>query len=176
VAVALGLSGGSGGGATKTPSTGVLPALSASAPPLANAQLANCTKVLEHLPVALNGLKPRVVHTVPVTPFVVAWGDPAIVLRCGVDRPKDLKAGSDKNLIAGGELSGAYYDVTRHGDANVYTAVDRPAYVSITIPSKYQGADQLPALNRAIVAAMPRAVCSTDPREVDLTKLCTRRK
>jgi hypothetical protein len=115
------------------------------------------------------------VHTTPVTPFVVAWGDPAIVLRCGVNRPASLKPGSDKDLIAGGDLSGAYYDVTRAGAANVYTAVDRAAYVSITIPSAYQGADQLPALNRAIITAMPKAVCSTDPQEPDVTKLCTRR-
>jgi Protein of unknown function (DUF3515) len=153
-----------------------LPALTASAPPQAQAQAAACTKVLEQLPVTLNGLAPRIVHTAPASPFVVAWGDPAIVLRCGVDRPRGLKPGSDKQLFSAAGAGGAFYDVAAQGSANVYTAVDRSAYVSITVPSRYQGADVLPVLNRAIVTGMPVAVCSTDPTEQNAAKLCTRRR
>jgi hypothetical protein len=151
-----------------------LPAVSAPAPPHAAAQAANCAKVLERLPVTLGPLDPRVVHTSPDTPDVVAWGEPPVLLSCGTGRPKDLVAGSSTQYIAGGELAGPYYDVTRHGDANDYTTVDRAAYVTITIPAHYQAADYLPALSRAIATALP-AVCVTDPSTPDPAKLCTRR-
>jgi hypothetical protein len=151
-----------------------LPAVSASAPPLADEQAAPCAKVLAQLPVTLNRLAPRVVHTLPETPYVVAWGDPAVVLQCGADRPKDLKAGSGAQFILGGAGIGPYYDVQRDGNANVYTSVDRAAYVSITIPAKYQGADILPPLSTAIAKALP-AVCSVDPTTPNVRDLCTRR-
>jgi hypothetical protein len=131
--------------------------------------------VLAQLPVTLTGLDPRVVHTKPETPYVVAWGDPAIVLQCGVARPKDLKAGSGAQFILGGAGTGPYYDVQRDGDANVYTTVDRAAYVSITIPANYQGADKLPPLSTAIAKALP-AVCSTDALTPNVNDLCTRRR
>lgn len=144
------------------------------APPQANTQAASCTKVLEKMPVTLGQLKPRIVHTHPDSPYVVAWGEPAVMVACGADRPAALHAGSAAQFIAGGELSGPYYDVTKHADANVYTTVDRAAYVAITIPSKYQAANYLPELSRDIAAALP-PVCSTDPAEPDVAKLCTRR-
>ena len=61
-----------------------------------------------------------------------------------------------------------------HGSANVFTTVDRAAYVSVTIPNKYQGGDVMPAISGAIATALP-AVCSTDNTQPVAT-LCTRRK
>jgi uncharacterized protein DUF3515 len=173
--VLVSVSGGSGSGtASDSAPARPLPVLSASVPPHATAELAPCTKVLEQLPVSLKALPPRSVHTTPDTPLVVAWGDPAIVLSCGVDRPKSLKPGDSTPFVAGGELSGPYYDVTRHGDANVWTTVDRGPYIAITIPSKYQGGDYIPLLSTPIAKALP-AVCSTDPQVPDPAKLCSRR-
>lgn len=129
--------------------------------------------MLAALPVTLIGRDPRVVHTEPETPYVVAWGDPPIVLRCGVDRPKHLTAGSGALLVDGGLITGPYYDVTRDGDANVYTTVDRGPYISITVPTAYNSGP-LPTLSKAIAKALP-AVCSTintDP----VPTLCTRRR
>ena len=137
---------------------------------------APCAKVLAQLPVALGRLQPRVVHTTPDTPFVVAWGDPAVVVKCGVDRPTSLKPGSDVRVFSATGASGPYFDVTRGGDsANVYTTVDRAAYVSVTIPGAYNSGP-LPALSRAIAKALPTAVCSTDPATPNVNDLCTRRK
>lgn len=167
------VSGGSGGGSSASP--GVLPAINASAPPNAASQSAACTKVLEALPVRLGTLTPRVVHTTPETPFVVAWGDPAVVLRCGAARPADLHADSGAQFIlAGTSEAGPYYDVTKSRDGNVFTSVDRAAYVSVTIPTKYQGSDIMPPISAAIAKALP-AVCSTDNTQPVAT-LCTRRK
>jgi hypothetical protein len=172
VLVALG-SGNGGSDAKQSTAPGPLPAVTAAAPPHADAQAASCSKVLEQLPVSLGKLAPRVVHTTPDTPFVVAWGDPPVLLRCGVARPKDLVPGSSAQFISGGELDGPYYDVQREGDANVYTTVDRGPYIALTIPAKYQAADYLPLLSRAIAKALP-AVCSTNSA-ADPDKLCTRR-
>lgn len=152
--------------------------LSFAAPPQAAAQAAPCAKVLATLPVTLTKLAPRVVHTEPETPFVVAWGSPAVVLRCGVDRPRSLVPASVDPTKAPQYFSatgpgGPYFDVTDDGaDAKVYTSVDRAAYVSITIPRTYAAAP-LPALSTALAKALP-AVCAVDPT-APTAELCTHR-
>lgn len=176
VGLALGIAGGGGGTSNQigNPATGALPPVTASAPPHAAADAASCTKVLEQLPVTLGKLAPRVVHTTPDTPYVVAWGDPPVVLRCGVDRPKDLVPGSSVQDFTAGSTSGPYYDVTKSGDANVWTTVDRAVYISITVPSAYQGADLVPPLSEAIAKALP-AVCDATGTAPNPADLCTRR-
>jgi hypothetical protein len=101
-----------------------------------------------------------VVHTVPETPYVVAWGDPAVVLSCGADRPKALHRNSGAQYFVNGPAGGPFYDVTSTGDADVWTTVDRGPYITITVPGAYQGADVVPPLSRAIARALP-PVCST---------------
>jgi hypothetical protein len=176
MALAIGaLTGGGGSGSTANPTSGALPALTPSAPPNATAEAARCALVLQQLPVQLGTLQPRVVHTHPDSPFVVAWGDPPVVLACGVDRPADLRPGSSAEFVTAGPDTGPFYDVRRVGSANVFTTVDRGPYISITVPSDYQGGNVLPPLSTAIAQALP-PVCSTDPNTPDVTKLCTRRK
>jgi uncharacterized protein DUF3515 len=179
VVVGLAIAAIAGIGTSNTPSnpvTGaVLPPVSLSAPPNAAAEAAPCAQVLAQLPVQLGRLAGRVVHTEPDTPFVVAWGDPPVILACGVDRPKDLVPGSSAQFFANGPQAGPYYDVTSAGGENVWTTVDRAPYIAITVPSQYQGADVIPPLSRAIARALP-AVCTTDSSTPDPAKLCTRRK
>jgi hypothetical protein len=151
------------------------PPLTAAAPPHAAAEAGPCAKVLAQLPVQLGSLDPRVVHTRPDTPYVVAWGDPAVVLECGVARPAALHPGSSEQAFNAGSLAGPFYFVTRRGDANVYTIIDRQPYVAITIPGKYQAGTILPTLVGAVGKGLPKAVCSTDPNTPDPARLCTRR-
>lgn len=177
VALAVGALSGAGdsgsSNSTTNPTAGALPPVSPSAPPHGTAQAAACNKVIEQLPVQLGKLLPRVVHT--DSPYVYAWGDPAVVLRCGVDRPKDLTAGSSAEFVTAGPDTGPFYDVTSDGSANVFTTVDRGPYISVEVPSKYQGADVMPPLSDVIAKALP-AVCTTDPNTPDPEKLCTRRR
>jgi hypothetical protein len=172
--VVLAVSGGGDSGTSGSPAPRVLPPLTPSAPPHAAAESRSCTRVLEQLPVQLGKLSQRIVHPHPDTPFVVAWGDPPVVLACGVDRPKTLRPGSSEQAFNAGDLAGPYYFVSRSGDANVYTIIDRQPYISITVPGDYQAGDLLPVLVGAVGKALP-PVCSTDPTTPDLTKLCTRR-
>jgi hypothetical protein len=173
VALALGSLTG-GGGTTTNPTAGALPPLNLPAPPHVTAEAGPCTKLLEALPVTVDGLDPRVVHTTPDTPYVVAWGDPPIVLSCGANRPKGLTPTSGDEFVVAGPRTGPYYDVQPSGSANVWTTVDRGPYVSIEVPAKYQGADALPALSRAIAGALP-AVCVVDDTAPAATN-CVNRK
>lgn len=176
VVAAFALSAVTGGDSTHpsgSPSAKPVGTLTAAAPAQAGTQAANCTKVLQQLPVSLDGLNPRIVHTTPDTPFVVAWGDPAIVLSCGVDRPKALVPGSGVEFR--GPDTGPFYDLRTDADGQVFTTVDRAAYIAIRFEKGVQPADHLAALSTAIARALP-AVCSTDSATPDPAKLCTRRK
>ncbi len=131
--------------------------------------------MLAKLPVTLGRLHGRVVHPHPDTTSVVAWGDPAVIFRCGVDRPKALHPGSSVNVFSATGTSGPYYIATdgpKH--STVYTTVDRSVYISIEIPAKYKSGP-LPALSTDIAAALP-PVCTTNNQVKDISKLCTRRK
>jgi hypothetical protein len=167
---------GDAGSSSGTKSPSALPALTVAAPPLADAHAAQCTKVIEKLPVTLDGLEPRVVHPHPDSPYVLAWGDPAVVFECGVARPASLHAGSSAQYFLGGVTSGPWYDVTSKGGANVWTTVDRAVYIALTVPAKYH-AGPVPPVSRAIASVLP-PVCSTDATKYALhpDKLCTRRR
>ncbi|MGI8760485.1 MAG: DUF3515 domain-containing protein [Jatrophihabitantaceae bacterium] len=151
------------------------PPITVAAPPSSPATEAACTKVLEQLPTQLDGLNPRVVHTNPSSPFVVAWGDPAVVLSCGVARPGGLKPGSAEFVPV---VDGVAFFTTDTGDRYVYTTIDRAAYVQVSLP-KSRGAGPLPRLADAIARALP-AVCvpQAGPGETPPapSTLCTNRK
>ena len=168
VAALTGTSDGSGGN-----TSGPAAPVTAPAPPHANAEAGPCGKLLAELPLQLGRLGPRIVHTNPPSPYVEAWGDPAVLLSCGVDRPKNLRPTSGAQYIVAGPQSGPYYDVTSSGDTNVWTTVDRGPYIAITVPSAYQGSDVVPPLSRAIARALP-PVCTIDPAAPP-SKSCTHR-
>jgi hypothetical protein len=173
IGIVVGVSGGTGrSSATSASPTGPLPAITRSAPPQATQQEAACAKLLATLPVTLRGLNQRVVHTVPETPSVVAWGEPPVVLSCGVARPRSLHANSAAKYFSVTGDAGPYFDVTSQGTDQIYTTVDRAAYIAIAVPVRYHSGP-LPPLARDIAAALP-AVCKVDP-SAPRNELCTRR-
>ena len=89
----------------------------------------HCPALLTDLPLQLAGDPARPVDAAPPTAY--AWGDPATVLICGVDRPEGVTAAS--GLI---QINGVQFFVdTSDPDVTVWTAVDRPVYVQIQVPS-----------------------------------------
>jgi hypothetical protein len=149
-----------------------LPPLTLTPPPPPNASTQRpCTKLLTALPIQLGELAPRVVHPRPDSPFVVAWGDPAVVLRCGVARPSKLTAGSSEFVLV---VNGVDFFQSQHDKTHVFTAIDRAAYIEVQVPHSY-AQPPLGALAVAIATAMP-PVCVVDPAETDQSKLCTYRK
>jgi hypothetical protein len=123
-----------------------------------SATVTTCAQVISAMPLRLDGQDLRRTVSNPPSSSIVAWGDPAIVLRCGVARPADLVPGSSAQFISVTGQRGPYYDVKSNGDANVYTTVDRAVYIDLTIPSKYLSAPPLPTVSDAIARVL-RPVC-----------------
>jgi hypothetical protein len=125
------------------------------------------------LPIRLAGLAPRVVHTTPSSPFVVAWGDPAVVLRCGVPRPARLSATS--SLL---DVNGVSFLPVRVGDHTAYTAIDRAVYVEVDVPTSYSQPPIAPlatAIGKALhQVCKPQALPGEKPPAP--SQLCTHRQ
>jgi hypothetical protein len=141
------------------------------APPAATGTVeATCAQVISGLPLQLGPLSPRTIQT----ERAVAWGDPAIILRCGVARPTDLAPGSTTPAVLVGNV---YWFRTSRGDSDVFTSIDRAVYVEVSVPRK-QSYMPLPTLGAAIAAKLP-PVCAVpeegQPQPAD-DKLCTHRR
>jgi hypothetical protein len=156
------------------------PVVVSTPPSVAAAAAESCEKVIEKLPVKLDGMAPRAVHgssTSVDTRYVVAWGHPPVVLSCGVGRPPTLKPGSDVELFGIGQgQHNALVLATHTKTTDVFTVVDRPVYVSIAVP-KSLNRDPVSVLAGLVSDALP-SVCdaqaSTGPPVPD-AQLCTHR-
>lgn len=114
-------------GGTPTPGRADLPPLPVEVPPVTPQADASCPALMAQLPLELAGEQSRPV--VSDSPFAYAWGEPPVVLVCGVDRPAALERTSP--LI---QISGVNWLVdTTDPDRIVWTAVDRPVYVQVTV-------------------------------------------
>jgi hypothetical protein len=119
--------------------------------------VSQCRDLISQLPGHVAGQDARGVT--PSDAPAAAWGDPAIVLRCGVDRPPALRPDSSCFVVNGvgwlttqdgRPLSG---DEPVTGEV-VFTTIGRSAYVEVTVPPAYQPpADALVDLSSAISAA-----------------------
>jgi hypothetical protein len=134
------------------PSGSVLPAVTVPAPPKPDtATETACVKVFAELPVQLGELEPR--RTETDSSFVAAWGDPAVVVRCGVGKPAVFGTAEAAQLV---EVNSVLWQPDPQRDRTVYTTVDRSVYIDVTVPA---GADQpLPLLAPAVSALPP--VCT----------------
>jgi Protein of unknown function (DUF3515) len=147
---------------------------------VATAAADSCEKVIEKLPVKLDGMTPRVVHGSSAavdTRFVVAWGSPPVILSCGVGRPAALKPGSAVELFGVGQGDHNSLVLATHTkSADVFAVVDRPVYISIEVP-KSLNRDPVSVLAGLVAQALP-SVCdaqaTTGPPVPD-AKLCTHR-
>lgn len=134
-------------GGTATPRED-LPVLPVQVPPVTPETDAACPGLMKTLPLELSGNPSRRVKS--DTPYAYAWGDPPIVLICGVDRPAGFV--TDSALI---QINGvSFYVDTSDPDTTVWTAVDRPVYVQISLPASVDSAP-VTALTPQIAAALP---------------------
>ena len=121
-------------------------AVSAPAGPLA----APCQPLMPALPAALDGMASRPVS--PDSPAARAWGDPAIVLRCGVGKPVDLTTTAD--LLVINDVS--WLPVVGLHDV-VWTTTDRGVYIEVSVPKQYDGrSGPITDLSNVIAAKVPR--------------------
>jgi hypothetical protein len=143
------------GGATATASptrsqVAALPAVRVPAPPESAAGQRSCPGLIAALPVRLGDLLGRPVQS--SSPSVLAWGEPPVVLRCGVPRPAGFVPGAPD--VVG--INGVTWFVQPRGERTVWTVVDRAVYIEATVPSGYASAP-IPSLSDAVAGTL-RAV------------------
>lgn len=148
----------------------------AAAPPRVEA----CDALMAALPDSFQLLKKREVAS--DSNQVAAWGDPATVLRCGVNRPAALVAGSAAQqfyindvLWQPEESESGQVDPAK---PLIITVVDRDVYIEVTSPNGTR-LDATPLISDIIKNVFPDAVClgqssGATPLVPD-DQLCTRR-
>jgi hypothetical protein len=110
-----------------------------------------CGQLDDALPSKVDGR-----HSVTVTPasrLTAAWGDPAVVLRCGVPRPRGLTRTSE--VI---EVDRVSWFLDETDDAFVFTTIDRVANVEVRVPTSVPREDAtapLVDLARPVIESLP---------------------
>jgi Protein of unknown function (DUF3515) len=143
--------------ATSAPATaGALPSVKVSPPPaLTAAAQRSCQDLISALPTDLGDLPARPVDS--SSPYVAAWGEPAVTLRCGVPRPPSFIATADVQ-----QINGVTWFAERRGGTTAWTAVDRPVYVEVLVPAADASAP-VARLSTAVTAALkPRPLDPAD--------------
>ncbi len=123
------------------------------APDRATAAL--CERLKAALPDHLDDARRRPVT--PDSPLTAAWGDPALVLRCGVARPAGLSPTSE---ILG--VEDVAWFLVESAAGYTFTTTGRTANVELTVPAEVDRTeataplvDLAPAISR-VVSEVPR--------------------
>jgi hypothetical protein len=107
-----------------------------------------CTALAAALPASIAGTERRTVT--PATATTAAWGDPPIVLRCGVAQPAAFLPTSLVTTVDGVEWFAEQLTA-----GTLFTATGRTAYVEVAIPEAYEPAAVLTGLAQAVESADP---------------------
>ncbi|MEU8760978.1 DUF3515 domain-containing protein [Streptomyces sp. NPDC048659] len=99
-------------------------------PPAAEAAV--CRSLAKELPGTVAGLERS--GTEPDSELTAAWGDAAIVLRCGVPRPEKMNDPQAQGIDANG-VNWLYE--RRADDGPRFTTTYRKAYVEVTLDERY---------------------------------------
>lgn len=122
--------------------------------PAPSADSMDCARLLAALPETLDGgdagpLQRRRLTT-PAPVGAAGWGEPPVVLRCGLDRPVELTATSRLLDVSGVQL----LELVGRG-TSTWVAVDRPVYVVVALPPT-SGSGPLQQLTAVIANTLPR--------------------
>ena len=97
-------------------------------PPPEGRSAAGCHRLAAALPDEVGGGERR--DTAPESRRTAAWGDPAVVLRCGVSRPAALVPTAQ--LL---EVNGVDWVLAERPSHYVFTTAGRRAYVEVRVPA-----------------------------------------
>jgi hypothetical protein len=127
--------------------------LSLATVPAPEADSADCARLLAALPEQLDGgdgaLQRRQLSA-PAPAGVAGWGEPPVVLRCGLNRPAELTASS--RLLG---VSGVQFLEIPNGGTSTWVVVDRPVYVAVELPPT-SGSGPLQQLATVIAHTLPQ--------------------
>ena len=107
---------------------GGLSAVEVPVPVSSGAIGAICRAIEPTLPKQIDGMDRR--KTSPRTDRTAAWGEPPVIMRCGVERPQALKRTSQLNTV-----NGVDWLVEERDGGHVFTSINRAAYIEITVPA-----------------------------------------
>ncbi len=117
--------------------------------PAKDAESKFCAELGAILPVSIEGALLR--STNPGSPGTKAWGDPAIVMRCGVAEPATYSATSQLLVVNGVNW---YPEELQAGVR--FTSLQTPELVEVSIPNAYEStADILTELSSDISSLGP---------------------
>ena len=122
--------------------------------PAPSANSTDCARLLAALPQTLDGgdagpLQRRSLAS-PAPAGAAGWGEPPVVLRCGLDRPVELTATSRLLDVSGVQL----LELVGRG-TSTWVVVDRPVYIVVALPPT-SGSGPLQQLTAVIANTLPR--------------------
>ena len=120
--------------ATPSPARGDLPPVEVDTPDVTPAAELACPVLMAQLPLELAGETSRMVQSDSL--FAYAWGDPAIVLVCGVEPAAGYVVGASTLVINGVQ----WYVDDSDPDVVVWTTVDRLVPVEVRVPASTDSA------------------------------------
>ena len=114
-----------------------------------------CTSLMSALPDTVAGTSRRTLEG--AVNAVAAWGDPAVILRCGIDSPQELTCSAALVQVNGV----SWLQLTDAGlDSTTYIAADRSVRIAVTVPTG-SGSGAIGQLSQIVAATLPvRAPCS----------------
>ena len=115
----------------------------------------SCKALMPALPDKLAGAARRTLDG--AVKAVAAWGEPAVVLRCGIESPQELTCSAALFQINGV----SWLQLTEAGlDSTTYIAADRSVRIAVTVPTG-SGSGGIGQLSDVVAATLPvRAPCS----------------
>lgn len=122
-----------------------------------------CRNLDRALPAKVDGLSRD--DPEPRSALTAGWGSPAIILRCGVVRPRKMTdpkvaLGSDPKAV-GGEVNGVGWLMEQEDDGSSrFTTSSRLAYVELTVPSGRDTSGALVDLAAAIKKTVPEGIAN----------------
>ncbi|MHC3471885.1 DUF3515 domain-containing protein [Streptomyces sp. 7R007] len=114
-----------------------------------------CRNLDKALPSGVDGQDRR--DPTPASALTAGWGNPAIILRCGVARPAEM---GDPEAD-GVEVNGVGWLLQKQKDGSFrFTTTLREAYVEVTIPEDRTGGGMAPLVDLApaIKKAIPKGI------------------
>jgi hypothetical protein len=101
----------------------------------------------------------------PRSALTAGWGSPAIILRCGVERPPKMidpkvALGDDPKAV-GGTVNGVDWLMEKRDDgSNRFTTANRSAYVEVTVPKGRDASGMLVDMAASIKKAIPKGIAN----------------
>ncbi len=120
-----------------------------------------CRNLDEALPRTVDGLDRD--DPEPRSALTAAWGNSAIILRCGVERPPKMTDpkvadGQDPDAVPGGVNGVDWLMERQNAGAYRFTCANRLAYVEVTVAEGRDGSGVLIDLAPAVKKAVPGGI------------------